>query len=421
MTSQVLDGLRKDGMADASAFSLCLRSSGGGRLVFGSAEASQLRAGGQSGATQWVPLQTGGPHGKYAVEVQGLAVNGKPLSTRLGRAQLDSASTFTYLPREADRLLRRAVEDFCRLRNGCGGAEPPRPGAATKNGLTCWRGRGGQEISLQLFPVLSWKLQSGVQVAWPPSSYLLRQGSEARRYLYCYAFGPTDVLPDSSQVVLGASWMVDRSLLFDLGPPSRLGLRSAEGEDPCSESSPGSSSLLPLPVPPPRPKPALRGKKASLEASSTAPLVLERRSPRFESGQQQQLQHPRIEEGQAPVAPSGAFPATAGSSGVRGNVSESITRLASGIALAEKVHGATTGAGAGGHQSLARSEEVLSFGGLEVILLVAAVCAASAGILFFSATAALGVSRGSGGSACAVAYSSDGLNVVGVVLVVVVF
>eukprot|EP00442_Polarella_glacialis_P033869 CAMPEP_0115135152 /NCGR_PEP_ID=MMETSP0227-20121206/55546_1 /TAXON_ID=89957 /ORGANISM="Polarella glacialis, Strain CCMP 1383" /LENGTH=60 /DNA_ID=CAMNT_0002541817 /DNA_START=345 /DNA_END=524 /DNA_ORIENTATION=- len=60
MTSQVLDGLRKDGMADASAFSLCLRSSGGGRLVFGSAEASQLRAGGQSGATQWVPLQTGG-------------------------------------------------------------------------------------------------------------------------------------------------------------------------------------------------------------------------------------------------------------------------------------------------------------------------------------------------------------------------
>lgn len=57
-----------------------------------------------------VPLEVS-PQGKYSIKVEGMKVNGKTVETRLGKAQLDSASTLTYLPALAEKLVRKAIEE----------------------------------------------------------------------------------------------------------------------------------------------------------------------------------------------------------------------------------------------------------------------------------------------------------------------
>ncbi|CAE7764939.1 NLRC3 [Symbiodinium pilosum] len=224
------------------AFSLSLGSEGGD-LVIGEAA---TRAG-----RLWVPLLTSGSSGKYSIKVEALMLNGHSIASRLGKAQLDSASTFTYLPPEAgciyqstrrlepsyrisswatavdhksrrpeaERQLRKVLEDFCKdLR--CIHADPP-TATGDEASRHCWRVQGNAgNFSTGRFPVLSWRL-AGVEVSWPPSRYLIRYSGKRARL--CYTFRATNALPDGSKVVLGASWMVGQELLFDIDN-SRLGL-----------------------------------------------------------------------------------------------------------------------------------------------------------------------------------------------------
>jgi len=137
----------------------------------------------------------------------------------------------------------------------------------------CWFARDNKSLSTAKFPDIMWKLQAKVEVRWPPSSYLLRQGSKGHERL-CYTFRWTKPLPDGSQVVLGASWMVDQELLFDL-TRSRLGL--------------GNSSCAAL-----APAPKLRGSSQKSEAlteaaSSELPHSFLASAKGSESPEQQQL------------------------------------------------------------------------------------------------------------------------------------
>eukprot|EP00439_Symbiodinium_sp_Y106_P033328 s2315_g3.t17 len=202
-------------------FSLSLGGEGG-ELVIGADTAH---------VGQWVPLQISGSSGKYGVKVEALMFNGHSIPCR-GRAQLDSASTFTYLPKEAETQLRRALADFCKGQQ-CVPADPP---AATGDEASrhCWNVQGGTaSISTKRFPVLSWRLQ-GLEVPWPPSRYLVRYSG--KRVRLCYTFRATNALPDGSQIVLGASWMVGQELLFDIDK-SRLGLTKANTRANGSEPS----------------------------------------------------------------------------------------------------------------------------------------------------------------------------------------
>ncbi|CAE7908189.1 Protein NLRC3 [Symbiodinium microadriaticum] len=201
-------------------FSLSLGGEGG-ELVIGADTAH---------VGHWVPLQISGSSGKYGVKVEALMFNGRSIPCR-GRAQLDSASTFTYLPKEAETQLRSALADFCKGQQ-CVPADPP---AATGDEARrhCWHVQGGADISTKRFPVLSWRLQ-GVEVPWPPSRYLVRYSGKRARL--CYTFRATNALPDGSQVVLGASWMVGQELLFDIDR-SRLGLTKANARANGSEPS----------------------------------------------------------------------------------------------------------------------------------------------------------------------------------------
>eukprot|EP00434_Breviolum_minutum_P012181 symbB.v1.2.010742.t1/scaffold708.1/size170785/10 len=138
------------------AFVLCLRH-GGGFLMFGKKHYEKM-----------VPLEIS-PHGKYSIKVEGMRVNGRAVETRLGKAQLDSASTLTYFPLQADKLVRKAIEDHCKKRH-CG--QPPSSSSSDEASRNCWRGQG-----LNQFPVLSWQLH-GAEVHWMPSQYLLRQDGQ---------------------------------------------------------------------------------------------------------------------------------------------------------------------------------------------------------------------------------------------------
>eukprot|EP00435_Cladocopium_sp_Y103_P044063 s1542_g12.t1 len=189
---------------DGRAFILCLRDRGG-FLMFGKKRSDKV-----------VPLEVS-PQGKYSIKVEGMKVNGKAVETRLGKAQLDSASTLTYLPALAEKLVRKAIEEHCK-KNRCG--QPP-SSSGDEASRSCWRGQG-----LQKFPVLAWQLQ-GVEVQWMPSQYLLRQDG----FRLCYTFRPTEVLPDGSHVVLGASWMINQELLFDIDG-KRLGLTNSSCKIP---------------------------------------------------------------------------------------------------------------------------------------------------------------------------------------------
>ncbi|CAK9036147.1 unnamed protein product [Durusdinium trenchii] len=196
---------------NSHVFTLCLRRRGG-YLTFG-----QKRSHGHAK----VPLAISS-HGKYSIQVQGMKVNGKTLQVRLGKAQLDSASTLTYLPPHAEKVLRRAIEEHCGPSH-CG--HPPSSGGDEVS-RSCWR-QGKKSLSMHRFPVLSWILQ-GMEVQWMPSQYLLRHENNQR---LCYTFRPTEVLPDGSQVVLGASWMINQELLFDIGS-KRLGLWNSTCQSP---------------------------------------------------------------------------------------------------------------------------------------------------------------------------------------------
>ena len=202
--SQLLGSRQRAGAGDARSFSLCLRGSGG-RLVFG----------GAAGGGERLPLQTHGPRGKYTLEVRGLLVGGARVRGGLGQAQLDSASTLTYFPPDTYRKLRAAIEGFCRRQaDGCGGGPGALPPSEGRDGEECWRRSGSQPVGTKGFPDIAWEMAAGVELLWPARGYLLRQGSAPERW--CYAFAPTEPLPDGSRVVLGASWMVDRELTFDV-------------------------------------------------------------------------------------------------------------------------------------------------------------------------------------------------------------
>jgi len=182
-----------------------------------------------------VPLQVSGPHGKYHVNVSGLEIAGHRLPAKPNRAQLDSASTLTYLPKDLYVQLRQAIKDFCKQRSRCGGAEPP-PGG---NGLeVCWRLRKSHEG----FPTVTWILQNGVKVEWRPEAYMLRQGSQKK---FCYTFAHARAPLGETGIVLGASWMVDQELVFDIHQ-RRLGIASAscKGVRPRRSRNMGRSSLL---------------------------------------------------------------------------------------------------------------------------------------------------------------------------------
>eukprot|EP00929_Paragymnodinium_shiwhaense_P064117 TRINITY_DN32080_c0_g1_i2.p1 TRINITY_DN32080_c0_g1~~TRINITY_DN32080_c0_g1_i2.p1 ORF type:complete len:317 (+),score=69.24 TRINITY_DN32080_c0_g1_i2:174-1124(+) len=161
---------------------------------------------------------------KMTINVLSVAVDGKTLPTRLngGLAQLDSASTLTYLPDSSYAKLRAAIEEYCDKHNGCGALSPKNGGnqGLGRSDAGCWRMAAGEDLNTKAFPTILWALKGGATLQWQPSAYLIRQGPGVR---WCYAFEKYGTGTGGPAIILGASWMLDHEVAFDVAG-KRLGL-----------------------------------------------------------------------------------------------------------------------------------------------------------------------------------------------------
>mmetsp|Transcript_11948 Transcript_11948/g.27926 ORF Transcript_11948/g.27926 Transcript_11948/m.27926 type:complete len:556 (+) Transcript_11948:102-1769(+) len=168
-------------------FSLCL-STWGGQLTIGGFNQSFHTA--PASAVDFSDEQ-----GMISLILQGTYVDGKRVAACNRAVLLDMGTTLTYFDSATYRSLTSAIESHCEGVGKCGHRVGP-----------CWK-LSSHDIGA--FPEISFQL-GGVQIRWSPSSYLLRHGSWKDHA--CYAF---DDDGQRASIVLGASWMVNRDVLFD--------------------------------------------------------------------------------------------------------------------------------------------------------------------------------------------------------------
>jgi len=170
-------------------FALCL-SDMGGQLTVGGFNASFHKA------NEARTVAFNNDLGFITLKLHGLFVSGQRIATCNKAVLLDVGTTLTYFDSATYRAVTEAIESHCKQSGRCG-----------VNTGSCWK--VSSQFDFEPFPDIEFKLED-VVVKWSPSSYLLRHW--ARRNHACYAFD--DDGPRAS-VVLGASWMVNRDILFD--------------------------------------------------------------------------------------------------------------------------------------------------------------------------------------------------------------
>jgi len=186
---------------DVDVFALCL-AEWGGSIIVGGHNASY-----HTGALTYVPLTT--TSGYYSIPLTSMSVQGHVISSRFGRTIIDSGTTYVYMASQPYRALRGAIESYCQSHGGCG----------ARSYGTCWElPRGSADLSN--FPVVEFNF-NGAKTAWVPRAYLYRKASASR---WCYAF--EDDGARATTTVLGAAWMLQQEVIFDLRA-SKVGIAQA--------------------------------------------------------------------------------------------------------------------------------------------------------------------------------------------------
>mmetsp|Transcript_41124 Transcript_41124/g.94603 ORF Transcript_41124/g.94603 Transcript_41124/m.94603 type:complete len:515 (+) Transcript_41124:81-1625(+) len=170
-------------------FAICL-SARGGEMTVGGFNATFHTS------TEQRTVAFNNNNGFITLKLHGLFVSGQRIATCNRAVLLDVGTTLTYFDSATYRLVTQAIEAHCEQSGHCGVNTGP-----------CWK--VSSQFDFEPFPDIVFKLED-VLVTWSPSSYLLRHW--ARKNHACYAF---DDDGQRASIVLGASWMVNRDVLFD--------------------------------------------------------------------------------------------------------------------------------------------------------------------------------------------------------------
>lgn len=179
----ILSSLFADERIDKRVFSLCLSKEGG-----------ELTVGGHNGdesALSYVPLKV---EVFYTVPLSSISVGSSVLGTMLGSTIVDSGTTLSYFPPEIFHNLVTTIESILAHNE-----------SVKKEGSRCW---SVQDAPSSLFPTVTFKFGS-VSIDWEPEAYLYSSRSGSN----CYAFGMSD---SSMETILGASFMINKNMVFDL-------------------------------------------------------------------------------------------------------------------------------------------------------------------------------------------------------------
>jgi len=189
--TSLLHSFFKDGShVDTSVFTICL-SKEGGRLTVGGADTTD-----HHGTVSWMKF----PGQKYTVPLKNMEVGGKLISG-FASTLLDSGTTFTYFPDQHYRSLRDGIDKYCKAHRKCG----------TLRG-TCYSGLA-KPYDLSGFPIVKVKFD-GITIDWHPSEYLHLKRSSSKDSSWCFAFENDGRI---STTTLGASFMLNKDVIFDLG------------------------------------------------------------------------------------------------------------------------------------------------------------------------------------------------------------
>lgn len=189
---------------DGHVFSICLAEWGGLFTVGGYNESTHL------GKLSYVPLQPGSSY--YRVPLTSMRINGKTI-TNFRSTMIDSGTTYTYMSTGCYKSLLDGLSSYCTSNSGGTGKSC----GATRRG-NCWQLPNSDE-ALDVFPTID-VVFDDVTTKWIPRAYLYRKGSGNQ---WCVSFmndGP------NANTVLGASWMLHKSVVFDMRK-RRVGVASA--------------------------------------------------------------------------------------------------------------------------------------------------------------------------------------------------
>mmetsp|Transcript_3993 Transcript_3993/g.9770 ORF Transcript_3993/g.9770 Transcript_3993/m.9770 type:complete len:835 (-) Transcript_3993:152-2656(-) len=188
------DILRDREHINENVFTMCL-SQEGGRVIAGGYNSSYHLPTADSAIT-YVPL--GGDSKFYVVSLQGVSISGQAVGGGgFGRTIVDSGTTYTYFPSRQYRVLKQKLYKLCEGK--CG----------TRSGAECWNSPGTTMENIdEKWPLIEMTI-SGKTFPWHPRSYMYKRG---RGSIFCFTFDDNG----NQGTVLGASWMIDRSCIFDL-------------------------------------------------------------------------------------------------------------------------------------------------------------------------------------------------------------
>ncbi|CAD7942338.1 unnamed protein product [Amoebophrya sp. A120] len=186
------DILRDREHVNANIFTMCL-SQEGGRVIAGGYNSTYHDP--IDAPITYVPL---GANSKfYVVSLSEIKIGGQSISGNYGRTIVDSGTTYSYFPSRQYRTLKSQLYNQCKGR--CG----------TRSGAECWNSPGTTMENIDSKWPLIEMVISGQTMKWHPRSYMYKKG---RGTIFCFTFDDNG----SSGTVLGASWMIDRSCIFDL-------------------------------------------------------------------------------------------------------------------------------------------------------------------------------------------------------------
>lgn len=188
------DFLRDVKHVNANVFSLCL-SQDGGRMIAGGFN-STYHVEGQKDPV-YIPMQKGGKYYVVTLSSMSVAGQGQVSGSSYGRTIIDSGTTYTYFPSTQYRDLKSKIWSGCK---DCG----------SKHNHECWNSPGTTPENVDSkWPVVDMTI-GGKPFKWYPRSYLFRKGTTN---VWCLCFDDNGSHGGS---VLGASWMIDRDVVFDL-------------------------------------------------------------------------------------------------------------------------------------------------------------------------------------------------------------
>jgi len=188
-------------------FTMCL-SQDGGRLLAGGYDSSYHIN--PDAPIDYFPLKADSKF--YVVDLTKMAFKDKVVASGgFGRTIVDSGTTYSYFPTPVYRAFRDTIYNHCSSSGSkCG----------SRNGRECFNSIGTDLSNVdERFPVITLTI-AGKENIWYPRSYMFQKG---RGHVWCITFDDNGAVGGS---VLGASYMIDHSVIFDLDA-KKIGIMDA--------------------------------------------------------------------------------------------------------------------------------------------------------------------------------------------------